>query len=81
MEWSAGRRSSSGAVTVYLNVYDLVPNNWGHSLGLGLYHTGPPSIFIIFNFLNHVQQLFDKFNFGRQTIIYFVCCALVQGLR
>jgi hypothetical protein len=41
MEWTGGRRSSSGAVTVYLNVYDLVPNNWGHSFGLGLYHTGP----------------------------------------
>jgi hypothetical protein len=39
MEWTGGR-SSSGAVTVYLNVYDLVPNNWGHSFGLGLYHTG-----------------------------------------
>lgn len=40
MEWTGGRRGSSGAVTVYLNVYDLVPNNWGHSFGLGLYHTG-----------------------------------------
>jgi len=35
MNWSRG-----GAVSVYLNVYDLVPNNWGHSWGFGLYHTG-----------------------------------------
>jgi hypothetical protein len=41
MEWSGGR-SGAGAVTVYLNVYDLVANNWGHSFGLGLYHTGTP---------------------------------------
>jgi hypothetical protein len=28
-------------VAVYLNVYDLSPyNDWGHSLGLGAYHTG-----------------------------------------
>jgi len=38
MNWSRG-----GAVSVYLNVYDLVPNNWGHSWGFGLYHTGEPS--------------------------------------
>lgn len=34
----AGRRAGS---TVYLNVYDLHPNNeWAHQFGLGAYHSG-----------------------------------------